>query len=168
VMMDIRMPILNGIDATRAIVTNTDSPRVLILTTFDPDEYVFDALAAGASGFLLKDAPEQDLLAALRVIAGGGGLFAPSVTQRVIERFAHLREDLESPPGMQLLTDREVEVLKRIAAAESNAQIAETLFISEHTARTHVARILSKLNLTDRTQAAVLAYESGLVRPGHR
>ena len=168
VLMDIRMPNLNGIEATRRIVANPAAPRVLVLTTFDPDEYVFDALAAGASGFLLKDAPEDELLTAIRVIASGAGLFAPSVTRRVIERFARLRETFDVPAGLQLLTARELEVLKLIAGAQSNAEIGATLFISEHTARTHVARILSKLNLSDRTQAAVLAYECGLVRPGNR
>jgi DNA-binding NarL/FixJ family response regulator len=166
VLMDIRMPKLNGIEATRLIVLSTSAPRVLVLTTFDPDEYVFDALAAGASGFLLKDAPEQELLAAIRIVANGGGLFAPSVTQRVIEQFARTRPPAHQPPGLSDLTARELEVLKLIARAQSNAEIAATLYISEHTARTHVARILSKLNLNDRTQAAVLAYESHVVRPG--
>ena len=166
VLMDIRMPNLNGIEATRLIVVHPDAPRVLVLTTFDHDEYVYDALAAGASGFLLKDAPEEELLSAIRIVANGGGLFAPSVTQRVIEQFARSRPPDHLPPGLGDLTARELEVLKLIARAQSNAEIAATLFISEHTARTHVARILSKLNLNDRTQAAVLAYESGLVRPG--
>ena len=166
VLMDIRMPNLNGIEATRLIVVGTDAPRVLVLTTFDHDEYVFDALAAGASGFLLKDAPEDELISAIRVVAHGGGLFAPSVTQRVIEQFARSRPPAQQPPGLNDLTAREIQVLKLIARAQSNAEIATTLFISEHTARTHVARILSKLNLNDRTQAAVLAYETGIVRPG--
>ena len=167
VLMDIRMPNLNGIEATRRIVATPDAPRVLVLTTFDHDKYVFDALAAGASGFLLKDAPEHELLAAIRVVADGGGLFAPSVTRRVIEQFALLAGPKEPPPGLAQLTAREVEVLKLIARAQTNAEIGASLFISEHTARTHVARILSKLNLNDRTQAAVLAYECRLVRPGH-
>ena len=166
VLMDIRMPNLNGIEATRRIVASPDAPRVLVLTTFDHDKYVFDALAAGASGFLLKDAPEQQLLAAIRVVAGGGGLFAPSVTRRVIEQFALLAVPKEPPPGLAQLTAREVEVLKLIAQAKTNAEIGAALFISEHTARTHVARILTKLNLNDRTQAAVLAYECRLVQPG--
>lgn len=166
VLMDIRMPNLNGIEATRLIVVHPDAPRVLVLTTFDHDEYVYDALAAGASGFLLKDAPEEELLSAIRIVANGGGLFAPSVTRRVIEQFARSRPPDHLPPGFGDLTTRELEVLRLIAKAQSNAEIAATLFISEHTARTHVARILSKLNLNDRTQAAVLAYESGLVRPG--
>jgi DNA-binding NarL/FixJ family response regulator len=166
VLMDIRMPNLNGIEATRRIVATPDAPRVLVLTTFDHDKYVFDALAAGASGFLLKDAPEQQLLAAIRVVAGGGGLFAPSVTRRVIEQFALLAEPKEPPPGLAQLTAREVEVLKLIAQAKTNAEIGASLFIGEHTARTHVARILAKLNLNDRTQAAVLAYECRLVQPG--
>lgn len=165
VLMDIRMPNLNGIEATRRIVSAPDAPRVLVLTTFDHDKYVFDALAAGASGFLLKDAPEQQLLTAIRVVAAGGGLFAPSVTRRVIEQFALLARPKEPPPGLAQLTAREVEVLKLIAQAQTNAEIGASLFISEHTARTHVARILSKLNLNDRTQAAVLAYECRLVHP---
>ena len=169
VLMDIRMPNLNGIEATRRIIQAPQAPRVLVLTTFDLDEYVYEALAAGASGFLLKDAPDVQLITAIRVIADGGGLFAPSVTKRLIEQFARHPQHLEPPPpGLQELTTRELEVLKLIAHPQSNAEIAKTLFISEHTARTHVARILSKLNLHDRTQAAVLAYESGLVRPGDR
>ena len=162
------MPKLNGIEATRRIIQTPEAPRVLVLTTFDLDEYVYEALAAGASGFLLKDAPEDQLITAIRVVADGGGLFAPSVTRRLIEQFAHRPQHLEPPPELQELTTRELEVLKLIAHPYSNAQIAKTLFISEHTARTHVARILNKLNLHDRTQAAVLAYESGLVRPGNR
>jgi DNA-binding NarL/FixJ family response regulator len=168
VLMDIRMPNLNGIEATRRIIQAPQAPRVLVLTTFDLDEYVYEALAAGASGFLLKDAPDVQLITAIRVIADGGGLFAPSVTKRLIEEFARHPQQLEPPPGLQELTTRELEVLKLIAHPQSNAEIAKTLFISEHTARTHVARILNKLNLHDRTQAAVLAYESGLVRPGDR
>jgi len=166
VLMDIRMPNLNGIEATRRIVATPEAPRVLVLTTFDHDRYVFDALAADASGFLLEDAPEHQLLAAIRVVADGGGLFAPTVTRRVIEQFALLAGPKKPPPGLAQLTAREIEVLKLIAQAKTNAQIGAALFISEHTARTHVARILTKLNLNDRTQAAVLAYECRLVQPG--
>jgi DNA-binding NarL/FixJ family response regulator len=140
---------------------------VLVLTTFDLDEYVYEALRAGASGFLLKDAPEEQLLAAIRVVAAGGATLAPSVTRRLIEEFTRrLPANREPPPGLADLTHREVEVLKLLARGLSNAELAQTLYLSEHTARTHVARILAKLGLRDRTQAVVLAYESGLVRPG--
>jgi DNA-binding NarL/FixJ family response regulator len=168
VLMDIRMPILNGLDATRQLVIAADTPpRVLVLTTFDLDEYVYEALRAGASGFLLKDAPEEQLLAAIRVVAAGGALFAPSVTRRLIEEFSRqLPAGQQPPPGLADLTPREVEVLKLLARGLSNAELAQTLYLSENTARTHVARILTKLGLRDRTQAVVLAYESGLVRPG--
>jgi DNA-binding NarL/FixJ family response regulator len=167
VLMDIRMPILNGLEATRQLVAADAAPRVLVLTTFDLDEYVYEALRAGASGFLLKDAPEEQLLTAIRVVAGGGALFAPSVTRRLIEEFSRrLPASQQPPPGLADLTAREVEVLKLLARGLSNAELAQTLYVSENTARTHVARIFSKLGLRDRTQAVVLAYESGLVRPG--
>jgi DNA-binding NarL/FixJ family response regulator len=168
VLMDIRMPVLNGLEATRQLVTAADAPpRVLVLTTFDLDEYVYEALRAGASGFLLKDAPEEQLLAAIRVVAAGGALFAPSVTRRLIEEFSRrLPANRQLPAGLAELTPREVEVLKLLARGLSNAELAHTLYLSEHTARTHVARILAKLGLHDRTQAVVLAYESGLVQPG--
>jgi DNA-binding NarL/FixJ family response regulator len=165
VLMDIRMPKLDGLEATRRILAEPDPPRVLVLTTFDLDEYVFSALRAGASGFLLKDAPEEQLLAAIRAAAGGGALFSPSVTRKLIERFAG---HSDPPAGLAELTEREREVLTLLARGYSNAEIAEQLVVSEHTVKTHVARVLMKLDLRDRTQAVVLAYESGLVRPGAR
>jgi DNA-binding NarL/FixJ family response regulator len=163
VLMDVRMPKLDGIEATRRIVGEAEAPRVIVLTTFDEDEYVFGALRAGASGFLLKDAPEDQLVAAIRVAADGGSLFAPSVTRRLIERFAG---HSEPPAGLADLTDREREVLTLVARGLSNAEIASELVVSEHTVKTHVARVLQKLDLRDRTQAVVAAYESGLVQPG--
>ena len=143
-----------------------EPPRVLVLTTFDLDEYVFAALRAGASGFLLKDAPEAQLLAAIHVIADGGSLFAPAVTRRLIERFADLGQPAPPPPAIDALTAREAEVLRLLARGRSNAEIAAELVVSEHTVKTHVAHVLSKLGLRDRIQAVILAYESGLVRPG--
>src|SRR5205823_4164150 len=139
---------------------------VLVLTTFDLDEYVYEALRAGASGFLLKDAPEDQLLAAIRVVAGGGSLFAPSVTRRLIQRFAEDRPARTETAALSELTERERDVLKLIARGLSNSEIAETLVVSEHTTKTHVSSILRKLDLRDRVQAVVLAYESGLVQPG--
>ena len=166
VLMDVRMPRVDGIEATRQIAALPDAPRVLVLTTFDLDEYVFAALRAGASGFLLKDAPEEQLLAAIRVVADGGSLFAPAVTQRLIERFASLEEPAPAPSALAELTAREAEVLRLLARGRSNAEIAAELVVSEHTVKTHVAHVLSKLGLRDRIQAVILAYESGLVRPG--
>jgi len=165
VLMDIRMPELDGIEATRRIVDGDEAPRVLVLTTFDLDEYVYEALRAGASGFLLKDAPEEQLVAGIRVVAGGGSLFAPAVTRRLIERFAGAKP-APTPAAFDDLTPRELEVLRLVARGLSNAEIAETLVVSEHTVKTHVARILSKLDLRDRVQAVVLAYEAGIVKPG--
>ena len=165
VLMDVRMPELDGIEATRRLLADPDPPRVLVLTTFDLDEYVYEALRAGASGFLLKDAPEQQLLAAIRVAADGGALFSPGVTRRLIERFAAVAP-VEPPPELDELTARELEVLRLLARGRSNAEIAKELFVSEHTIKTHVARVLGKLDLRDRTQAVVLAYETGIVRPG--
>jgi len=165
VLMDVRMPRMNGLEATREIVRDEASPRVLVLTTFDLDEYVYGALQAGASGFLLKDAPEDQLVAAIRVVSEGGSLFAPSVTRRLIESFAG-HGQVEPPAGLDELTAREAEVLKLIARGLSNAEIAETLVVSEHTVKSHVAHVLMKLGLRDRVQAVVLAYESGLIRPG--
>jgi DNA-binding NarL/FixJ family response regulator len=167
VLMDLRMPKMDGIEATRQISGRSEQgPRVLVLTTFDLDEYVYEALRAGASGFLLKDAPEEQLLSGIRIVAEGGSLFAPAVTRRLIERFI---EDAprEAPPALATLTSREMEVLRLLARGLSNAEIAAELFVSEHTAKTHVAHILSKLGLRDRVQAVVLAFESGIVHgPG--
>jgi DNA-binding NarL/FixJ family response regulator len=165
VLMDVRMPRLDGIEATRQIAAMSEPPRVLVLTTFDLDEYVYAALRAGASGFLLKDAPEDQLAAAIRIAADGGALFSPGVTKRLIERFASL-EPGGTPPQLDGLTTREVEVLRLLARGLSNAEIAAELVVSDHTVKTHVARILAKLDLRDRTQAVIASYESGLVRPG--
>jgi DNA-binding NarL/FixJ family response regulator len=167
VLMDVRMPKLDGIAATRLVLEQPDPPRVLVLTTFDLDEYVYGALRAGASGFLLKDAPEEQLGAAIRVAADGGALFSAGVTRRLIERFAELGTG-PPPPQLDELSPRELEVLELLARGNSNAEIAAHLVLSEHTVKTHVARILQKLDLRDRTQAVILAYESGLVRPGAR
>jgi DNA-binding NarL/FixJ family response regulator len=167
ILMDVRMPDLDGIEVTRRIVRDEESPRVLVLTTFDLDEYVYEALRAGASGFLLKDAPEEQLLAAIRVVSGGGSLFAPSVTRRLIQRFADERAPaIAESSAVADLTEREREVLTLIARGLSNGEIAEALVVSEHTTKTHVSSILRKLDLRDRVQAVVLAYESGLVQPG--
>jgi DNA-binding NarL/FixJ family response regulator len=172
VLMDIRMPELDGIAATRQITSadpgRADSePRVLILTTFDLDEYVYDALAAGASGFLLKDSPPEQLVTAIRVVAAGEALLAPSVTSRLIEQFARPRgRHRTPPPGLDELTSRELEIFTLVARGLSNAEIAEALVVSDSTVKTHVARLLAKLGLRDRVQAVVLAYESGLVSPG--
>ncbi len=166
VLMDIRMPVLDGILATRRICTAVEGPRVLILTTFDLDEYVYDALQAGASGFLLKDAPPQTLFDAVRVVAAGDALLAPTVTRRLIAEFARLR-----PPqrvhtrDLDALTPREVETLSLVAAGLSNQEIANRLVLSSETVKTHVSHILRKLGLRDRAQAVVAAYETGLVSP---
>ena len=164
VLMDVRMPEMDGIEATRLVTAAADPPRVLVLTTFDLDEIVYDALRAGASGFLLKDAPEERLTTAIRVVADGGSLFAPSVTRRLIEEFASRGHS--GQVRVEGLTEREVEVLRLVARGLSNAEIGGELFISENTVKTHVARVLMKLGLRDRVQAVVRAYESGLVRPG--
>jgi DNA-binding NarL/FixJ family response regulator len=164
VLMDVRMPNLDGIEATRAITATEDSTRVLVLTTFDLDEVVYDALRAGASGFLLKDAPEERLRTAIRVVADGGSLFAPSVTRRLIAEFAgRPRRDV---PSLADLTERELDVLRLMARGLSNNEIAGDLVVSENTVKTHVARVLRKLAARDRVQAVVAAYESGLVRAG--
>jgi DNA-binding NarL/FixJ family response regulator len=139
---------------------------VLVLTTFDLDEYVYEALRAGASGFLLKDAPEEQLVAGIRIVADGGALFAPAVTRRLIEEFAQRGVGQAAPPALEELTARELEVLRLLARGLSNAEIAAELVVSDHTVKTHVARVLAKLDLRDRTQAVIAAYESGLVRPG--
>jgi DNA-binding NarL/FixJ family response regulator len=167
ILMDIRMPNLDGLQATRRIIDSVgDPPRVIVLTTFDLDEYVYDALRAGASGFLLKDAPEDQLVAAIRVAADGGSIFAPSITRRLIERFATVAPGTRGSSDLDRLTPRETEVLRLIARGLSNGEIAATLVVTEHTAKTHVAHILEKLGVRDRVQAVVLAYESGLVRVG--
>jgi len=164
VLMDVRMPEVDGIEATHAVTAAGERPRVLMLTTFDLDEVVYDALRAGASGFLLKDAPEERLTTAIRVVAEGGSLFAPSVTTRLIEEFA--RRAPQARPDLTGLTDREREVLALVARGLSNAEIARQLYLSENTVKTHVGRLLTKLGVRDRVQAVVLAYESRLVRPG--
>ena len=165
VLMDVRMPGIDGIEATRTITTSQDpAPRVLVLTTFDLDDVVYDALRAGASGFLLKDASEDRLITAIRVVSDGGSLFAPSVTRRLIEEFSR-RDHPREYPSLAGLTDREVDVLRQMARGLSNSEIAATLFVTENTVETHVARVLRKLGLRDRVQAVVVAYESGLVTP---
>jgi DNA-binding NarL/FixJ family response regulator len=165
VLMDIRMPNLDGLQATKQIMAPGSGSRVLILTTFDLDEYVYQALAAGASGFLLKNAPPEQLISAVRVIDAGDGLLAPQVTRRVIEQFTRLPLPSDTD-ALEGLTDREREVLKLIARGLSNAEIAAQLFVSDATVKSHVAHLLAKLQLRDRVQAVVLAYESGLIRPG--
>jgi DNA-binding NarL/FixJ family response regulator len=163
--MDIRMPVLDGLAATRRIVTGPDSrPRVLILTTFDLDEYVYEALRSGASGFMLKDNPADQLITAIRVVAEGEALLAPQVTRRLISEFARHSPSTARPEQLQSLTDRETEVLKLVAHGLSNSEIAGELHVAETTVRTHVGHLLTKLGLRDRVQAVVLAYESGLIR----
>ncbi len=166
VLMDVRMPRLDGIAATRAIVARDQAPAVLVVTTFDLDEYVFEALRAGATGFLLKDAPEAQLLAALRCATEGVALLSPTVTRRLVETFAPRAASPCEPVGLCLLTSRESEVLTQIALGCSNAEIGRALAIGETTVKTHVSRLLMKLGLTSRSQAVVFAYETGLVRPG--
>jgi DNA-binding NarL/FixJ family response regulator len=170
VLMDIRMPELDGLEATRRILSasNGEAPKILMLTTFDLDEYVYEALRAGASGFLLKDTPPEQLVGAIHVIANGEALLSPSITRRVISEFVKGNGPKSQTqfPRLQELTARELEVLKLIARGYSNAEIAKALFVSETTVKTHVARILMKLQLRDRVQAVVLAYEAGVVQPG--
>jgi DNA-binding NarL/FixJ family response regulator len=165
VLMDVRMPGTDGIEATRRITEAHPEVAVIMLTTFDLDEYVYGALRAGASGFLLKDAPADDLVAAIRVVARGEALLAPSITKRLIAEFAARRETT-APPGLDSLTEREVEVLRLVARGMTNAEIATELFLGETTVKTHVSRLLTKLGLRDRVQLVVTAYESGLVHPG--
>jgi DNA-binding NarL/FixJ family response regulator len=170
VLMDIRMPGMDGIEATRQLTRHAaGTPRVLVLTTFDLDEYVYDALRAGASGFLLKDVTAERLIDAVRIIAAGDALLAPGITRRLISEFAQRPATTPKPPAaLDELTPREAEVLQLLAAGLSNSEIAATLVITDETVKTHVSRILTKLGLRDRTQAVVLAYESGLVVPGSR
>jgi DNA-binding NarL/FixJ family response regulator len=167
VLMDVRMPELDGIAATRRIVGQGLASRVLVLTTFDEDQVVYDAMRAGASGFLLKSAPPAKLVDAVRTVAEGDALLAPAVTRRLIEEFMRRPPPGQAvPPGLAELTDRELEVLRHVARGLSNGEIAAELFVSEATVKTHANRIFSKLDLRDRVQAVVLAYESGLVQPG--
>ncbi len=165
VLMDVRMPVMDGIEATRR-VTASGHCRVLVLTTFDLDEYVYDALRAGASGFLLKDVPPRRLADAVRTVAAGETLLAPTVTRRLVEEYVRRPAPTRADPQLQRVTQREREVLTLLGRGLSNAEIARRLYLSEATAKTHVSRILTKLDLRDRAQAVVLAYESGLVRPG--
>jgi DNA-binding NarL/FixJ family response regulator len=166
VLMDVRMPVMDGIEATRQIAAATENgPRILILTTFDLDDYVYDALQAGASGFLLKDVPAEALFDAVRVIAGGEALLAPTITRRLIAEFARLRPRQVRPEALSELTPRETEILGLVAEGLSNREIAERLVLSDETVKTHVSHVLRKLGLRDRAQAVVVAYETGLVVP---
>ena len=167
VLMDIRMPRLDGIEATRRLNADAEGTRVLILTTFGLDDYVYEALRAGASGFMLKDAPPEELLAAVQVVARGDALIAPAVTRSVVEEFVRRSPSPKPPPaGLAELTAREREVLELLACGMSNAEIAERLVVSSGTVKTHVAHLLTKLGLRDRVQAVILAYEAGLITPG--
>ena len=166
ILMDVRMPVMDGLQATRQIAAADGAPRILVLTTFDLDDYVYEALRAGASGFLLKDIRPEELAAAIRVVAAGEALLAPTVTRRLLDRFAAELPGGGPPPSLAALSEREIEVLTLVARALSNDEIAERLTLSRATVKTHLSAILSKLGLRDRVQAAVLAYEVGLVRPG--
>ncbi|TDU90234.1 LuxR family two component transcriptional regulator [Kribbella voronezhensis] len=166
VLMDVRMPVMDGIEATRRLVGRPNAPRVLILTTFDLDEYVYDALRAGASGFLLKRSSRDELINAVRVIADGDALLAPPVTRRLIDRFADNQLDPSMVARLDVLTAREREVLVLVAKGNSNAEIAAALHLTEHTVKTHVSRMLTKTGLRDRVQAVILAYNTGLVSAG--
>ncbi len=166
VLMDVRMPVMDGIEATRRLVGRPNAPRVLILTTFDLDEYVYDALRAGASGFLLKRSSRDELINAVRVIADGDALLAPPVTRRLIDRFADNQLDPAMVARLDVLTAREREVLVLVAKGNSNAEIAAALHLTEHTVKTHVSRMLTKTGLRDRVQAVILAYNTGLVSAG--
>ncbi|MEU6348758.1 response regulator transcription factor [Streptomyces sp. NPDC047072] len=165
VLMDVRMPVMDGIEATERLQQGAGAPRVLVLTTFDLDEYVYDALAAGASGFLLKDVTAERLFEAVRVVAAGQALLAPAITRRLIAEFARQRPKARPQGTLSSLTPRETDVLRLLAEGLSNPELAERLGVGEETVKTHVSRILSKLGLRDRTQAVVMAYESGLIVP---
>jgi DNA-binding NarL/FixJ family response regulator len=167
ILMDIRMPNLDGVEATRRLVAAGTPARIVILTTFDLDEYVYDAIRAGASAFLLKDARPNQLVDAIEVVAGGDALLAPAVTRRLLDRFAETLPGgaREPPPVLSSLTERELEVLRLLAGGLSNAELAERLFLSETTVKTHVSSVLRKLDVRDRVQAVIAAYDSGLVRP---
>jgi DNA-binding NarL/FixJ family response regulator len=166
VLMDIRMPVLDGLEATRRILTRDHPPRIIVLTTFDVDEYVFESLRVGASGFLLKNSAPEQLVQAVRAAADGEALLDPGVTRRVIERFGRLNSPSAPPAALDELTPREREVLELVAAGLSNAEIAGRLVVAQGTVKTHVARVLSKLGLRDRVQAVVFAYEHGIARDG--
>jgi DNA-binding NarL/FixJ family response regulator len=167
VLMDIRMPAMDGLEATRRLMSTPNPPRVLILTTFDLDEYVYDALRAGASGFLLKDVRPEQLADAVRTVAAGDTLLAPAITRRLVEQYVRRPPPgARTPPGLDALTDRELDVLRLVARGRSNTEIASTLFLSESTVKTHLTHLFTKLGLRDRAQAVVVAYESGLVLPG--
>jgi DNA-binding NarL/FixJ family response regulator len=167
ILMDIRMPEMDGLETTRRIVIDENAPRVLMLTTFDMNEYVYEAMKSGASGFLLKDVKPEQLADAVRTVAAGDALLAPAITRRLIEEFVRRPPPgSTSPPELETLTERELEVLKLIAKGLSNEEIAKQLFVSMATVKTHITHILMKLQLRDRVQAVVLAYESGLVQPG--
>lgn len=168
ILMDVRMPVLDGLQATREITAMPRPPKVLVLTTFDLDDYVYRALRAGASGFLLKDAAADDLLQAIRVIAAGEALLAPSITRRLIEDYTRRPAPRRQPDALASLTARELEVMRLLARGMSNTDIARELFLGDATVKTHIARIFAKLSLHDRAQAVVLAYETGLVQPGDR
>jgi DNA-binding NarL/FixJ family response regulator len=168
VLMDIRMPVLDGLEATRRVVIGSPSTRVLMLTTFGEDDFVWQAMNAGASGFLLKDVPPEDLVGAVRTVHRGDALLAPSITRRLIEEFASCPQPGAAPQSIEALTEREREVLDLIAGGLTNAEIAKQLILGETTVKTHVTRVLSKLGLRDRVQAVVFAYETGLVRPRSR
>jgi DNA-binding NarL/FixJ family response regulator len=166
ILMDVRMPNLDGVAATARIVESGSRTKVIVLTTYDLDEYVFEAIRAGASGFLLKDVQPAQLVDAIRVVAAGDALLAPSVTRRLLDRFARSLADHEpAPDSLSSLTEREVEVLRLLASGLSNTELAERLFVSEATVKTHVSNLLRKLGVRDRVQAVILAYEAGLVRP---